>query len=154
MLADVCTKPGMNPKESFMGFRVEARVWGLQGSRETCFFLIIIIIFFKLEDNCFMMLLWFLLHNNMNQSYMYRYLLPLKPLSPLPSHPSRSSQSASLHSVCYIAALPSYRILHVTVYMSMLFLNSFFSLLPLPFWVLYHMYFNFLIKKIIQLVFV
>lgn len=57
MLADVCTKPGMNPKESLMGFRVEARVWGLQGSRETCFFLIIIIIFFKLEDNCFMMLL-------------------------------------------------------------------------------------------------
>ena len=80
-----------------------------------------------------MMLLWFLLHNNMNQSYMYRYLLPLKPLSPLPSHPSRSSQSASLHSVGYIAALPSYHILHVTVYMSMLFLNSFFSLLPLPF---------------------
>ena len=80
-----------------------------------------------------MMLRWFLLHSNMNQSYMYMYPLPLKPLSPLPSHPSRSSQSARLRSLCYIAALPSYRILHTTVYMSMLFLNSFFSVLPLPF---------------------
>ena len=46
MLADVCTKPGMNPKESLMGFRVEARVWGLQGSRERCFFLILFEFFF------------------------------------------------------------------------------------------------------------
>ena len=48
MLADVCTKPGMNPKESLMGFRVEARVWGLQGSRERCFFLILFEFFFFL----------------------------------------------------------------------------------------------------------
>ena len=80
-----------------------------------------------------MMLRWFLLHSNMNQSYMYMYPFPLKPLSPLPCHPSRSSQSARLRCLCYIAALPSYRILHMTVYMSVLFLNSFFSVLPLPF---------------------
>ena len=41
MLADVCTRPGMNPRESLMGFRVGARIWGPQGSRETCFSMIL-----------------------------------------------------------------------------------------------------------------
>ena len=41
MLADVCTRPGMNPRESLMGFRVGGRDLGAQGGRETCSFLIL-----------------------------------------------------------------------------------------------------------------
>ena len=34
--------------------------------------------FLKLGDNCFTMLCWFLLYNNMNQLYVYTYSLPIE----------------------------------------------------------------------------
>ena len=40
-------------------------------------------LYFLLEYNCFTMLHWFLPYNNVNQPYVYIYLLPLEP----PSHP-------------------------------------------------------------------
>ena len=53
--------------------------------------------------NCFPMLCWFLLYNNVNQRYVYIYPLPAEPPPP-PSQTSRSSQSTQLDSLCYIAA--------------------------------------------------
>ena len=38
-----------------------------------------------MEDNCFIILCWFLPFINMNQSQVYVCLLPLEPLLPLPS---------------------------------------------------------------------
>ena len=51
--------------------------------------------FFKLEDNCFTMLCWFLLYNNVNQLYVYICPLPLNPPSLQPPNPSKSSQSTA-----------------------------------------------------------
>ena len=51
--------------------------------------------FLKLEDNCFTMLCWFLLYNNVNQLYVYICPLPLNPPSPQPPNPSKSSQSTA-----------------------------------------------------------
>ena len=40
-----------------------------------------------MEENCFIMLCWFLLYNNANKPLLYIYLLPLEPPSPLPIPP-------------------------------------------------------------------
>ena len=59
---------------------------------------------FQLDYYCFIMLCQFLLYNNVNQLYVYIYLLPLEPpCHTPPSHPSRSSQSTRLSSLCYAA---------------------------------------------------
>ena len=61
-----------------------------------------IIFFFKPEDNCFTMLYWFLLYNNMNK-LKYTYIPSLWDFPPL--HPCRSSaQSTKLSSLFYTAA--------------------------------------------------
>ena len=45
--------------------------------------------FFKLEDNCFIILCWFLLYINMNQPQVLCICpLPLEPLSHLSAHPT------------------------------------------------------------------
>ena len=51
------------------------------------------------------MLCWFLLYNEVNQTYVYIYPLPLRPLchSPTLSQPSRSSQSTEQSSLCFTA---------------------------------------------------
>ena len=49
-----------------------------------------LLLFFLLEENCFAMLCWFLLFNNMNQLQLYT--LFLEPPTPPPSHPSRSQE--------------------------------------------------------------
>ena len=64
--------------------------------------------FFLLEYNCFTILCYFLLYNEVNQLYVisksgYLYPLPLGPPPPPPSHPSRSSQSTKLSFLCFIA---------------------------------------------------
>ena len=45
------------------------------------------LIFFLLEYNCFTVLCWFLLYNEVNQLYVYMYPLPLGPPSS-PPHPT------------------------------------------------------------------
>ena len=73
-----------------------------------------------MECNCFTMLHWCLLHNEVNQLYVYTYLLPLHP----PSHSSRSSQSTDLSSLCYIKQLPTGCFTHGNAYRSTATLNS------------------------------
>ena len=61
-------------------------------------------LFFLLEYNCFTMLCWFLLYNEVNQLCIYIHISPPSwdPFStPIP--PSRSSQSTKLSSLCFIA---------------------------------------------------
>ena len=63
------------------------------------------------------MLCYFLLHKEVNQSYVYMYLLPLEPPShsTLSSPSPRSSQSTKLRSLCYTAASRKFSILHMVV---------------------------------------
>ena len=54
--------------------------------------LCVCVLFFLLEYDCFTMLCYFLLYNEMNHPYVYMCLLPLAPPSHSPPHPSRSSE--------------------------------------------------------------
>ena len=76
-------------------------------------------IFFLLAYNCFTMLCQFLLHNKVNQQFVYLYPLSLGPPSqPHPlSHLSRSSQSTKLSYLCYTAGSHQLSILHMVVYL-------------------------------------
>ena len=61
-------------------------------------------LFFPLGYDCFIMCS-FLLHNEVNQLYVYMYSSLLSPaVLHLPSHPSGSSQSTELSSLCCTAA--------------------------------------------------
>ena len=101
--------------------------------------------FFKLEENCFMMLCWFLpccccqvdsvvsdpidssppasgfCHTTPQISHGYIHHLPLEPPSPPPVHPSRY-QSARMSSLCYIATLHQLSILYMVVYIGQCYL--------------------------------
>ena len=85
--------------------------------------------FFKLVDNCFTMLCWSLLYNNMNQPLVYRYFLPLELPSQTPAHfhptQSRLSQTTGLRFLCYIAASHWLSILYTVEYTSVV-LSRFF----------------------------
>ena len=71
--------------------------------------------FFKLENNCFTMLFWFLLPNNVNQPCVYLHSLLLSlPSSLIPA--SRSSRSTVLCSLSSTAASHSLSSLHLVVY--------------------------------------
>ena len=70
--------------------------------------------FFKLENNCFTMLCWFLLPNNVNQPCVYLHSLLLSlPSSLIPA--SRSSRSTVLCSLSSTAASHSLSSLHLVV---------------------------------------
>ena len=59
----------------------------------------------------------FLLHNEVDQLYVYMCSLPLEPPSHLPpSHPSRPSQSTELSSLHYTAGFLYSTILHMAMY--------------------------------------
>ena len=82
---------------------------------------------------CFTILCWFLLYNNVNQSWLYIYIpshLSLPPNSL--SHPSRSSQITRLGFLCYIASSHCLSILHIIVNICQCyFLNLSHPYLPL-----------------------
>ena len=72
-----------------------------------------------LEYNCFTLLCWLLLYNEVNQLYVYIYphipsLFRLSPMLPITS--SRWSQSTELISLCYAAASHQLSILRLVVY--------------------------------------
>ena len=73
---------------------------------------------FLLEDNCFIMLCWFLPYVNMNppQVCICPSLLNVPPIS-LTIHPSRLSQGTGLSSLCHTANSHWLSVLHMAVYM-------------------------------------
>ena len=81
-----------------------------------------------MEDSCFTTLCWFLPYININQSQVY--ICPLPPEMPpphhpssIPSHPSRLSQSTGLSYLCYIANSHLLSILHMAMYVFILFIS-------------------------------
>ena len=54
-----------------------------------------------MEDNCFIMLCWFLLYNSVNQPQIYIYPLPLEFPPQPPCHLSRVPQRTRLSSLYY-----------------------------------------------------
>ena len=77
---------------------------------------------FKLKDNCFTMLCWFLIYNNVNQSYIYIYIPSFLnlPLSHPPHPVALGCHRAPGWAPCVTQQLStSYHFIHGSVQMSM-----------------------------------